>query len=328
MQQHIAIFCEAGEGKGLGHFFRGIALAKVLQKRFFITLFVNRKDISHYCSSTDLDWVKTIENFDDYNFTEQVNACILDGYTFSDDFITLLKKTGAPLIEISDFSQQLYNTPFWLNSSMESTDYAIGRGLQYSLLRPSILSIAAQRPFEPTTITSVFVAFGGTDELRKTLPTVKQLLASSNFNAITVIYPTHGIDYNELSTLEKTNKTLHIRHSLSEHELIECIDQSNICIVSSSTIACECIALRKIVFTTCLFENQHTLHQQLIAKKAAIELDIDAFIQHPSVFFQHIPYIQNPTIQASLFEHQQQLIDGNSAQRILEFIVHCIHDFD
>src|SRR6218665_2238271 len=183
----VLIVCEAGTGLGLGHFYRSLALAQMLSSDFQVMLLSNNSSLPETTFNRFI--VDSFEDFPDYKSFEIV---VLDGYQFNSRLISKFISESIRFIEISDFQEQLYPTPFWINTSMESD--LPGKGLQYGLLRKEILEVAKKRTFEEKKLDSIFVAFGGTDELSNSLKRVEALDDAHYFSRIGVLYPDNGKD--------------------------------------------------------------------------------------------------------------------------------------
>ncbi len=314
--KRILIVCEAGKGKGLGHFYRSLALAQILETDYQITLLSNGENLSN----DDFKLVYT-SNFEQFDGFTAYDLIILDGYEFSTAFISKLSSSNIPFIEISDFQEQLYLAPFWINTSMKSD--SPGKGLQYSLLRKEILEIAKNRTFEVKKPGSIFIAFGGTDELSNSIKTVKALLKTHDFTKIGVLYPENGKDLEALHTYATSESDVEIKiySNLTVSELIDITDEYTAALVSSSTIACEMIALRKVVYTCCLYENQALLHNQLTTSNAAFSVNLEAVQNQRESLV--VELIHLDIEQLTIFDSQKKLIDGKAEERIRTFISNC-----
>ena len=312
--KRVLIICEAGTGKGLGHFYRALALAQVLTDHYQLTLLSNNPNLPEIPFET-ID-VERFELFDDF---EKYDLIILDGYAFGSDFISKLVGANTSFIEISDFAKPLYPAKHWINSSIND-QYTPGLGLKYSLLRKEILEVARSKTFRQTETNTLFIAFGGTDEGSNSLKVIRQLLPTHYFKQLGILYPQTGKDFDTLKELESEHHELTIFSNLSATDLIQIVDDFSLALVSSSTIACEMIALRKIVFTCCLYENQELLHHQITGNNAAMETNLDVLVSDPGPFLQQIHTLTN--LQA-LFSQQKTLIDGLAADRIRNFIANC-----
>ncbi len=313
----VLIVCEAGPGNGLGHFYRSAALAQIISGNFRVSILSNNPDLPK--TTVNLLQTDDFEKFEHYNIFDLV---ILDSYGFNSNLISTLIKSEIPFVEISDFKQQLYPTKHWFNSSVNEQNIP-GRGLNYSLLRPEFLEAARNKEFKFQSIDSVFIAFGGTDESSNSLRIVEKLLSEKVFARIGVLYPKTGADFEALKRLSESNSGLQLYFNLSAQELIQTAEKYSICLVSSSTIACEMIALRKLVFTTCLYDNQQLLHIQIIHHNAAFEIDPAKLKANSEYFNSLLKNAENKEVQERLFEQQKKLIDGNAEDRIHTFISNC-----
>lgn len=310
----VLIVCEAEKGSGLGHFYRSIALAQILSSDCQISMLSNNSELPK------TDFLFFIESrFEDFTDYQNFDLIVLDGYTFSSELIDLFQ--DIPFVEISDFKEQLYPTKFWMNTSMMSE--LQGKGLQYSLLRKEILEAARTKSFEEKKLDTIFIAFGGTDEGSNSLKITRALRDIHYFSKIGVLYPSQGKDFNLLNELANSESDIEIKifSDLSVNELIEGTENYSVALVSSSTIACEMIALRKVVYTCCLYENQQLLHGQLTESKTAISIQISNIISNTESFVNDL--IQPKFDQETLFLSQKTLIDGFAEERIRKFIANC-----
>lgn len=309
----ILVVCEAGEGNGLGHFYRSLALAQILESDHRVTLLTNGTNLPE-CG---IEVIAT--DFEAFHRIAAYDLAVLDGYEFPLPLLNALIDNNIPFVEVSDFDKMLYPTKWWINPSIDEQNTP-GLGLNYSLLRKEILQEAQNRKFKESSSDTLFIAFGGTDESSYSLKVVQKLLPTQNFKRIGVLYPQSGKDFNKLKALEAEHKELTIFFNLSAAELIKAVDHYGLTLVSSSTIATEMIALRKVVFTCRLYENQRLLHFQMTENKAAIETKLQGLLSKPQSF---IKKTRNLPDQQTLFEHQKKLIDGFSEERIRNFIANC-----
>lgn len=316
----ILIVCEAGKGKGLGHFYRSLALAQILSNDFQVSILANNPDLPE--SEFKINQATDFESFSDYaNF----DLVILDGYEFSSNLIAILIENNLPFVEISDFSQPLYPTKHWINSSLNDPE-TTGKSLKYSLLRKELLEVAKTRTFEQKKLDSIFVAFGGTDELSNSLKIVEALHNIHYFSKIGVLYPSNGKDFDSLRKYAASDLDIEVTvfSNLSASELIQVTDQYAVALTSSSTIACEMVALRKVVHTCCLYQNQQLLHDQLTTSKAAFNLNLSMILDQPDLAESLVFELMNPEIeQETIFNFQKTLIDGFAEERICTFISNC-----
>lgn len=310
----VLIVCEAGAGNGLGHFYRSVALAQILADNYQITVLSNGANLP----DCDVNLI-SVESFEQFQSLPDYELVILDGYEFPLSVVSVLTQNNIPFIEISDFEKPIYPTKYWINSSVNKQNIP-GLGLNYSLLRKEILEVAQTKEFKPQNTNSLFIAFGGTDEQSHSLSVVKKLVSTAFFSRIGVLYLKTGKDFSALEKLKSEHPQLEIFSNLSTQELIKTVDDFSVALVTSSTIACEMVALRKIVSTCWLYENQRLLHFQLIENNAAIDTDLQKLISDPQTFIQKISELPD---QQALFEHQKKLIDGNAAERIRTFISNC-----
>ena len=309
----VLIICEAGAGNGLGHFYRSVALAQILANNYQVTILSNGTHLPE-CATHLISM-----DFEQFRHLSDYNLAILDGYEFPLSIVNGLTDNNIPFVEVSDFDQQIYPTKYWINPSVDDQQTP-GLGLNYSLLRNEILEEARIREFRKTNPNTLFIAFGGTDESSNSLKVIRKLLPIGHFKRIGVLYPSTGKDFPALKDLESKHDELELFNNLSAAELISAVDNFSYALVSSSTIACEMIALRKIVFTCRLYENQRLLHFQLIENKAAVETKLQDLLSSPQSFIQKIERLPD---QQTLFEAQKKLIDGYAAERIRNFIANC-----
>lgn len=321
MKKEIILIAEAGQGKGLGHLYRMKALADLLSHDFQVSLLSN-------CSVDQLSLLgnSSFKSISSASFSidfSEAHLVIVDGYTFPDALIHQLANLTIPVIEVSDFEQQLYPFFYWINSS-NNTLKKEGMGLQYSLLRSSFL-YQAQQPL-PVELHKkrLFIAYGGTDEAGLTLQTLKAVLETNYFEQIAVLYPATGTSLDALKNIAAQHSHITIHSQLTETQLLSVLHSSDVCFVSSSTIACECIALRKMVFTACLYDNQKLLHEQLCSNHAAFSLNTEELFTNPNSLMEYIEALNETTISIQR-KAQEQLIDGHAQERILVFIHSILH---
>ena len=184
-------------------------------------------------------------------------------------------------------------------------------GPKYTLLRPNFLkefdSIFACPPQK------VFMCFGGSDANNLTQQLVGHLQALNLILDITVVLGSGYLFQKELATQigQSTCEKIKLKHNLSENQMINEMQESDVLIVPSSSILFEAITLHKPIISGFYTTNQRLIYEGF--KKA-------------NVFYDAVDFSKNNFLSAwgkistenseEMVNNQRMEIDKKSPERI------------
>ncbi len=248
---------------GRGHLSRLSAVASMFEKKHEIHFVVSSENEEFCKGLLTKDWTfSAVKDQSAFIDILDINDILwVDGYHFSSDWRKSVFPKVRKLIMINDLPEPLDYVTAVLNHTPgitkelfrnESIKYFLG--LEYAMLRESFLKAAKKRITPELQGQGVFVCFGGADPNDLGYKIVIQLLKNGFEDPI---YFVSGKKYH---WPESSNNLCQLQF-LSEQEMIRYIDKSKICVVPSSVLSIELIALRK-PFVTCYYvENQKLVYK-------------------------------------------------------------------
>jgi len=329
----VVIRVDGNSKIGLGHIYRGIALAHMLKNEFDIE-FITRPDsdilpiqevnFKHLIISPEVSlvdepaWLKE-------NYSVKSTVIVLDGYYFDEKYQKKIKEYKFKLVYIDDLVNFHQYADVVINHSLriKEEDYSaepytkFALGSDYALLRQSFLE-AAKLNRKISNFDTAFVCFGGADPLHLTEKALNALLS---FHQLEKIYVLVSKDYKlcEINKLIKTEKRIFILQNLNEKELFDTISKCNFAITSASTILYELLAVKIPIISGYYVDNQIKYYKGIKDMKMIIyagnlnNLDIQDYIVLIKDYLDNF----NPN---KIISKQQSFIDGKSGERIKKLI--------
>lgn len=270
---------------GLGHIYRGIALAEMLKDNFTIQFITKTNSTISPIIDAGFNYTLLPENLEIFKEPEWYkqnidNNCIivLDGYNFTEDYQQKIKNLNFKLIYIDDLAKGIQKADIVINHcpGIKKTDYKtevytqLALGLDYVILRPSFLKAAKQKRVI-SEIDTAFVCFGGADENDFTFKVSQALVEISQIKKINVVIG-DAYRYSSIFELQKKYKKINVYKNLSEKELVKVMKDSNLAIAPASTISLEAAFMRLPIILGFFVENQRKIYRGLIEKKIAYPL--------------------------------------------------------
>lgn len=270
MQKPKIVFRADGSARiGLGHLFRSLALAQMLESRYHITFIIKEaptafleqvlaQGYTYQCITEESEWVDTLP----------AKIVVLDGYHFA---VALQRdiRRRAKLVCIDDLRDGGFEADLVINHApgvtqddyvaMPYTKFAFGS--EYALLRPSFLE-AASINRTINAVDTLLICFGGSDIKNITLAVLKRALLKKQFKKIIVVT---GPAYQYESELAPfINESVEYYHSVGEETMVRLMLEADIAIVPSSSVLLEVIACGTIPIICFTADNQRFFHRQLV----------------------------------------------------------------
>ena len=326
---------------GLGHIYRCIAIAEMLQNEFdcefllgyqsqFENVIPKQFTVKHIPKAYSLDmehrWIQS-------NYDTNSLLIILDGYHFNSAYQKSIKDTNAKLIYIDDLQNEHMYADAVINHSpnininlyKKETYTKIYTGLEYVLLRKHFLEEVAQQKVTKSNISSALITLGGSDEHNITLKILDSLTLIEKIDAINIVIGASYPHKNSLlSEINNSSKHIQLFSNLSELEMIELMKKSDIAFAPCSTTCLELMSLNSIVFAGYSASNQKYLYNYF--KSQQLIFDLSDLLKITSkeindIILQHIDNIAEINKMLTL---QKQIIDGKSGERIINIIKELI----
>jgi len=271
---------------GLGHIYRGIALAEMLKDEYDL-LFVVKPDSTiepikdagfmfKYLPD-NLTYLEEPEWF--HNIFGKEIIIICDGYEFKSEYQKRIKQQGFKLVYVDDLAQWHMYADVVINHSpgIERNDYSIEQytklalGLDYAMLRPAFLKAAKQKR-KISKIDTAFVCFGGSDYYDLTYNVTRVLMQVNQIKHINIVFGS-AYKHKEIFNIKNDNNRVNFYINLSEGELINVMFSSNLAIVPSSTILFETISVKMPIISGFYADNQKYIYKEL--KKLGVFEGVD-----------------------------------------------------
>ena len=271
MKRLIKIRADGSAQIGLGHLFRCIALAEMLQEDFNIHFFSMEipESVLETIISKGFDFSKLEVESDFINLLLGDEIVVLDHYPLDSSYQKEIRKKGCRLVCIDDLHEKEFFADLVINhlpgadpkdyNAQDYTNFALG--VDYALLRPLFLQEDKEEK-SVTAISSVFICFGGSDIRNLTTKVLEIVSRYSEFKQINVVI---GPAYNyseELKLKMKNDKRIKISCALNELEIREVMKRSDLAIVPASGILYEVIATNTPVITGSYVDNQKYFLEQ------------------------------------------------------------------
>lgn len=280
----VIIRVDGNNNIGLGHIYRGIALAEILKDNFEIE-FITKKDsivtpvkdigLNITTLPSDLTFLQEPKWFKENYSTDTI--IILDGYAFTEEYQEQIKQNKFKLVYIDDLATGIQKSDLVINHSPGATenDYKkekytkLALGLNYAILRKSFINFDNKKIKSNNSLSNILISFGGADPEDYTLKTVTEILKLSKFKQVSVIL---GAAYKHEAIFNIQNPILGIHNNLSENDIFELMVSSDLAIVPASTTSIELATLGVPMLLGYFVDNQKGIYDGLISNNIAVPL--------------------------------------------------------
>ncbi len=318
MQKYdVAIRADGNAKTGTGHVHRTIALASYLKQNFNITFYLLNSDslAEELLSQNGYKFVNLIKEDDLLKTISEKTIVVIDGYNFSLEYQSEIKKAGHKLVLIDDLKQGVQIADVVINHgyTAEAKDYGISEntkllcGPEYAILKKEFLNYSS--PPKKTDNKKVLVCIGGTDPNNYSEKIILELLDKTTKDISLITYPINPNFEKLIDLAHKNSSRLKMFHSLSTPQMMNLISENDIAILQPSNIALEACSVGVYMALVKTEENQKYIHSTLIEKKCAIDLPLENLSDI-------INYIGASDINMQI-ERQKQIFDKKSPSRIL-----------
>lgn len=307
MRNEVYIRVDADNSTGLGHFYRCLALAEFIEAHFIITFVYKNFNLSLKRKIKKFNFQKIEKENDFFKKVIENSVVVVDGYDFGRDFFQELKKTKCKIISIQDIEQFSENVDLVINHlplrENKYKDVELLAGPEYAIIRKKIL----KKPINQKKGDGFLISLGGTENyfiINQLVDLIKQLdkyatirILTTQANGKNIIGEGHEIFINQ-----------------DEESVIELIDNSEFCLITSGMISYEVLARNKKAIVGALNEGQASIG------KTFCEMALVEYIG----FWKNIKYekfkeaIKGNSIRPNVVKN---IFDGKSDERILKKIL-------
>lgn len=319
---------------GLGHIMRCVALADMLSRVFDCIFLINNPNTDLVQTLMEYGKVISIQSKNIVDEKIEIDALIkkedivvVDGYDFDEDYIRIIKEKANKVIIIDDLAERDFNVDLVINhASSEILDrYSRERSTKvlaspdYLIVRKQFL-LAASKTREIKKVDTAFICFGGADFGNITLKVLKACLQATFLKHINVVIGSAYQHQSDLLTFIEENKSckgIDLYTNLTAKGLVEVIDNSDLCVVPSSTIAMEVCCVKSGLLTGITVDNQKFIHNELVRSECA--MSISNFEEATIIeILGKIQELNSVDLINTQIKNQSSKIDGRSGERLLE----------
>jgi UDP-2,4-diacetamido-2,4,6-trideoxy-beta-L-altropyranose hydrolase len=311
---------------GLGHVFRSLALAEMLNENFDC----------HFVIRNPLPILKTqilavcntiIELSETDDFTSEIHQLlsiinkneiiVLDGYQFVTDYQKTFKNQGIKIVCIDDIYAYHFVADAVINHAggIAKTDYSAAEetqfylGLEYALLRKSFRAIAKNKVEK---FDNLFICLGGADPKNDTLEILKKVEQTGETNTCYLVVGGAYLHQKALENfLEKTTLKVELLSNLSADDMVFYMNQCARAITPPSTVSYEYLSTGGLLYLKVIADNQMNINQYFLEANLALNFEAD---------FGN--YDKN-SIDIFL-KNQLNLFDGNQQKRFLNIFYNLV----
>lgn len=334
MDKKKVVFRADGNLKiGLGHIYRCIAIAEMLQENFqcefllghqsqFKNVIPEQFPIKYipkeYSTDDEYKWISS-------NYNTNSIIIILDGYQFKSSYQKNIKSLQAKLIYIDDLQEEYMYADVIINHSpnvnvnlYKKEKYTkLYTGLEHVLLRHRFLKESKLEKKPKYNISSALITLGGSDEHNITAKILNSLIAIKKISTINIVI---GASYPYKDTLSsetnQSTKQIQLFSNLSELEMLELMNTSDIAFAPCSTTCLELIAINSTIFAGYSASNQKHLYNYFKSQQLIFDLSDLQKITSLEIKDIVLKHIDNTAEINKMLTLQKQVIDGKSDERI------------
>ena len=329
-KQQIIIRVDGNPQIGLGHIYRGIALAEMLKDEFEISFLTKKNTTVSPINDAGFKYkyLPDITTIDEPAWLKQnvdnKSIIICDGYEFKSEYQKQIKQCGFKLVFIDDLSAWHMYADIVINHSpgVKKSDYSresytkLALGFDYAILRPAFLK-AVEKGRVIKQIHTAFICFGGADIYDLSFRATTLFLQLNEIKRINILLGASYI-HKKIFDLKKVGKEIVFYKNLSDQQIVKVILNSDLGIVPSSSILYEVCAVNLPVASGYYVENQKSIYHGALTHKCIYPLgDIKKLDYHKIFsFVSEIKMNFNRQLQ-----YQKQVLNINIKSRILDLFI-------
>lgn len=252
MRKQVFLRVEGNERVGLGHFMRCMALVEMLESHFQVS-FVGKEVPENFIKEKEK---KILVIREEQEFIEILNEdaiVVVDGYDFDEGYYKRLKEKKATVVSIQDIFHFSENIDLVINHLPNSERFYSGveilSGPRYAIIRSDFLKI----PIEETEDSGeIFISLGGTENYQLVNRIIEML--NRYFDEVRInVLTTEG------NKKRIKGENLVLFSNIDAGEIVQLIDRSAICLITSGMISYEVLARNKKAIVGALNEGQNAV---------------------------------------------------------------------
>jgi UDP-2,4-diacetamido-2,4,6-trideoxy-beta-L-altropyranose hydrolase len=289
MKSGIKFRCDGSKLIGLGHIYRMIALANLLEQEFECS-FIVQKPEAGVCELLKQNNCRLqILGEDDLNLpginsrlkdpVQKNDILVLDGYCFNTDYQGGIKDNiGCKLACVDDIIMYPFIGDLVVNHAggVLESDYQVAPttrlllGPRYAILRKEFYGVTAERR-SVNQIENLFINFGGADVDNRTCRVINDLLKQRIvLTHVAVVTGAVFQHYTELQEIIRKNPFVKLYQNIDAGTMVQLMKNADMAICSSSTVAYEFCSVTGLLLIIKTSENQTGLYNFLINERLAL----------------------------------------------------------
>jgi UDP-2,4-diacetamido-2,4,6-trideoxy-beta-L-altropyranose hydrolase len=264
------IFRVDGSGRiGLGHLYRCLALAEILDREFEVSFVIREAPDSFIYDLQAREFSVTMITHESETLgaVNKGDILVLDGYDFAVPFFAKLRDAEVKLVYIDDLHDKFLPVDLVINHApgvepwhyaaitADNTVYALG--LDYAILRKEFLTAARTLKTRESN-SQVLICFGGADPYNHTERCLRNVMDTA-VGKIDVVVGAAYAHESSLLKLSVADERITIYKGIDANEMVTRMLANSIAIVPSSGILFEALALEMSCLTFPYVDNQRLI---------------------------------------------------------------------
>jgi UDP-2,4-diacetamido-2,4,6-trideoxy-beta-L-altropyranose hydrolase len=235
MKNKVYIRVEANQRVGLGHFFRCLALAEMIDSHFYV-VFVGFEIAENILKEKKAAFFKIGTEQEFFYELEAGDIVVVDGYDFQANYYKSLKRKKVKVVSIQDIQRFSENIDLVINhlpgAENEYKHVDVLGGPKHAIIRKKLLEVPEKVKEEPN---NILISLGGTENYSL----VNRLISMLN---ATYLNPKIKVLTTDANGEKITGNNVVVYSNLNEDEIIQLIDCASICVITSGMISYEVLA--------------------------------------------------------------------------------------
>lgn len=323
---------ESDNQKGMGHFYRCLALANIIdnyQRTFLMSEYQPHLEEILNSYNIKLEMLDSaspsIANSDELSsYIGKKDIVVLDGYQYDEIYMEVINNIAAGLVVIDDLNQGKYYADVVINHGPHSRDFKYNSikktklllGEQYTILRPAFYKYAGMGKVR-NQVKVISICFGGADLNNFALKYLEALNHMDKRFQINIIIGSSN--YNPKEEYEKFNQNLVevvIHKNVSDEKMALLLLSSDLLIATPSNIMMEACTINIPTITQAVAQNQIPFYEFLDQNKLAT-----CIAEFSEISIISLAKLINTTIfdnsyRKKMIGNQKKIFDGKSRLRL------------
>lgn len=329
MKPSVYFRTEGNENTGLGHLFRCLSLAEILQTAFTCIFILSSKTPRDLFEKINFSGAKPVY-IDSLTEQQEVSwitsnlpsssVVVIDSYHFSDEYFSWLVEKGYKTVFIDD-QNKINTTAFGVINHIigaERVQYKnTGKvqllGTRYAILRKEFLQVKKKSSVkEKFVLERTLICLGGSDKNQVTNKIVRNLLADWPQLNISVLVGASFVGYAELNQYAAAGRITILKEK-SAAEIIEAVSQASVAIITPGMISYEFFSVGIPALCGYISEYQQQVLDQFSTH--SLVMDIADFNREKLNFALRS---MTALITDKQLEAQRVMFDGQSGDRLVK----------